>query len=229
MHSPRTTGPTAAIAAIMSGIQGHGLWTGRRQLFVRFAGEAETATLYSPEMLARALERALAAGSLHSISLAGKNPAGCAPFLVQAWSAWRASVPAMLDTDGHHSDSIAAFGSILSLVQVSVTMGDPESVTERALAILSECERHSVANALVISARDPSRDAVRDASSDDAFARLVEQMHRASPGTKLVVHPPPGAERAPLDRRYSTMLERAAAIHGDVQLLMRIPAPVGVR
>ena len=47
----RSTGPTAAIAGITPGVQGQGIWTGRRQLFVRFAGEAETAVLYTAEML----------------------------------------------------------------------------------------------------------------------------------------------------------------------------------
>ena len=32
---------TAALAGVPSGIQSQGVWQGRRQLFVRFAGEAE--------------------------------------------------------------------------------------------------------------------------------------------------------------------------------------------
>ncbi len=55
----RSTGPTAAIAGITPGIQGQGAWTGRRQLFVRFAGEAETAVLYNGEMLAKQVDRAV--------------------------------------------------------------------------------------------------------------------------------------------------------------------------
>ncbi|MEP6692680.1 MAG: hypothetical protein ABJD07_16095, partial [Gemmatimonadaceae bacterium] len=84
----------------MPGIQAQGVWAGLRQLFVRFAAEAETATLYSPEMLARALERATAMGALHSISLAGKDPASCASYIVQAWgarSATAATLKVMLD------------------------------------------------------------------------------------------------------------------------------------
>ena len=44
-----TTPTFAALAGVPAGIQAQGLWMGRRQLFVRFAGEAETATMYTSE------------------------------------------------------------------------------------------------------------------------------------------------------------------------------------
>ncbi len=37
----------AALSGIPAGVQAQGVWRGRRQRFVRFAGEAETATMYS--------------------------------------------------------------------------------------------------------------------------------------------------------------------------------------
>ena len=37
----------AALAGVPAGVQAQGVWAGRRQLFVRFAGEAETATMYT--------------------------------------------------------------------------------------------------------------------------------------------------------------------------------------
>ena len=48
---------TAALAGVPSGIQSQGVWQGRRQLFVRFAGEAETATMYRADALAREIDR----------------------------------------------------------------------------------------------------------------------------------------------------------------------------
>ena len=42
----------AALAGIPAGIQRQGLWLGRRQLFVRFAGPAETAQMYTADALA---------------------------------------------------------------------------------------------------------------------------------------------------------------------------------
>jgi hypothetical protein len=42
----------AALSGVPAGVQEQGVWMGRRQLFVRFAGEAETATLYSADAAA---------------------------------------------------------------------------------------------------------------------------------------------------------------------------------
>ena len=41
----------AALAGVPAGVQAQGVWAGRRQLFVRFAGEAETATMYTAAAL----------------------------------------------------------------------------------------------------------------------------------------------------------------------------------
>ena len=48
----QVAGPTAALAGIPAGLQAQGVWAGRRQLFVRFAAEAETATMYTADALA---------------------------------------------------------------------------------------------------------------------------------------------------------------------------------
>ena len=48
----RPSGPTAALAGVPAGLQAQGVWIGRRQLFVRFAAEAETATMYTADALA---------------------------------------------------------------------------------------------------------------------------------------------------------------------------------
>src|SRR5665213_1813585 len=73
----RSTLPSAPIAGLSPGVQSQGIWTGRRQLFVRFAGEAETAVLYSSEMLAKQLERATAPGTkivIHPAPAGEKSP-----------------------------------------------------------------------------------------------------------------------------------------------------------
>ena len=54
---------TAALAGVPSGIQSQGVWQGRRQLFVRVAGEAETATMYRADALAREIDRILTRSS----------------------------------------------------------------------------------------------------------------------------------------------------------------------
>ena len=52
--------PTAALAGVPAGLQSQGVWLGRRQLFVRFAAEAETATMYTADALAGEIRRATA-------------------------------------------------------------------------------------------------------------------------------------------------------------------------
>ena len=58
----------AALAGVPAGVQAQGVWAGRRQLFVRFAGEAETATMYTAAALVRELERQLSRSKFHSSS-----------------------------------------------------------------------------------------------------------------------------------------------------------------
>ena len=52
-------GPSAALAGVPAGIQSQGAWAGRRQLFVRFAAEAETAVMYTADALAKELRQCL--------------------------------------------------------------------------------------------------------------------------------------------------------------------------
>jgi hypothetical protein len=208
-----TKGPTAAIAGIMPGVQSEGVWTGRRQLFVRFASEAETATLYTPDMLNRYLERGIGRGGLHSVSLTGRDPLSCGEFLVDAFSAWKPTRPVMLDCDGQHHKMMDELCGVLAMVQVSVDLAWSSAAFDRALATLVAAGRCGCGSAAVL--------APRDGTSDGQLLRFVEQTHKASPGTKIVIHPPHGMERIQ-DRRYLELLEHAAAIHDDVRLVMRI-------
>jgi len=215
------TGPTAAIAGITPGVQGQGVWTGRRQLFVRFAGEAETAVLYTPEMLAKAVERAAANTALHSIAFAGRDPLSSAELITAAFGALKPSLPVMFDCDGQRPDAVAAIMGVLSMLQVTFEFGDAPTLAERALASLGHALAAKKDHALVL--------APRDATSDGQILRLVEQAHAASPNATLVLHPAPSGEKGALDRRYSTLMDQAMAIHRNIVLTMRIPSPVGVR
>jgi organic radical activating enzyme len=217
----RSTGPTAPIAGLSPGIQAQGIWAGRRQLFVRFAGEAETAVLYSSEMLGKQLERATVQSQVHSISLSGRDPLSCAPFISALFNAWSAPLPVVLESDGQRPDALADVARVLSMVQVLWEFTDAPSGTERVVASLAATAASGKEHALTL--------APRDGTSDGQILRLVEQAHAAAAGTKIVIHPAPAGEKAPLDRRYAMLLEQAMTIHRDVALTMRIPAPVGVR
>jgi hypothetical protein len=217
----RNTGPTAAIAGITPGVQGHGVWTGRRQLFIRFAGEAETAVLYSAEMLAKQISRAAGSTTLHSIALAGRDPLASAPMITEAFTKWKATLPVMLDCDGQRPDDVLAVLEVLWLVQVTFEFGDAPALAERALVSLAHAATAKKEHALVL--------APRDATSDGQILRIVEQTHAMAPDARIVLHPSPSGEKMPLDRRYATLMDQATAIHRDVTLVMRIPSPVGVR
>jgi hypothetical protein len=217
----RANGPTAAIAGITPGVQAQGVWTGRRQLFVRFAGEAETAVLYTPEMLAKQVNRAVENTTLHSIALGGRDPLASASLISETFARWKPTLPVMLDCDGQRPDDVASILGALSMLQVTFEFGDAPALAERALLCLRQAAAAKKDHAMVL--------APRDATSDGQILRLIEQAHAVSPKMLMVLHPAPGGERSPLDRRYATLIDQAMAIHPDVMLTMRIPSPVGVR
>jgi hypothetical protein len=217
----RITAPTAAIAGIHPGVQCQGVWTGRRQLLVRFAGEAETAMLYTAEMLARQIAHAVEQSPLHSISFAGSDPLASAELIAQVLTNWRSPVPVMVDCDGQRPEAVPLVADGVAMLQVTYDFGDAPASWDRALASLAAAARAERAHAAVLTPRD--------GTSDGQILRFVEQTHAAAPGTKIVVHPSEGTTRTPLDRRYATLLERAMTIHHDTVLLMRIPGPVGSR
>ena len=64
MTPPRM--PAAALAGVPAGVQAQGVWAGRRQLFVRFAGEAETATMYTSTAMLKEIDRQLGRTKVHS-------------------------------------------------------------------------------------------------------------------------------------------------------------------
>jgi hypothetical protein len=215
-----TMGPTAAIAGIAPGVQSHGIWTGRRQLFVRFAAEAETAVLYTAAMLARHLERTAVASTLHSISLSGRDPLASADLIAETFAQWKTSIPVMLDCDGQRPELIDQVTHSVSMVQITPDVVDGPA-SERALRTLASAVTAGLDHAVVLSPRD--------GATDGQMLRFVEQAHSAAPGTKIVIHPLMSPERSSLDARYATLLEQAMFIHHDTVLLMRIPGGVGTR
>jgi organic radical activating enzyme len=217
----RSTGPAAAIAGIVPGVQSQGVWTGRRQLFVRFAGEAETAVLYTAEMLIRQLVRAVERSPFHSISLSGHDPLANAELIVELFDRWRPPIPVMIDCDGQRPETIPLVTRGVTMIQVTCSFDDGPASLERAVASLVRAAAAEREHAVVLSPHD--------GTSDGQILRFVEQTHAAAPGTKIVVHPALGANRASVDERYAGLLEQAMAIHHDTVLLMRVPGPVGAR
>jgi hypothetical protein len=212
--------PTAALAGIPAGLQSQGVWAGRRQLFVRFAAEAETATMYTADALANELKRATNRSAFHSIAIAGRDPLANVDYLKVAFDKIATTLPVMLDVDGQRPAEIEDLRAFVKLTQVTVDGSFPEPQTERALDSVRVGAGAGMLHALVICADDRTTDA--------SMLRLVERAHAVSAATMVVIHP--GATTpVDKDRRWTTLFERASALHGDVRLAMRLPAPTGMR
>jgi len=216
----RTAGPTAALAGVPTGLQSQGVWVGRRQLFVRFAAEAETATMYTAQAIAQELQRAAKRSAFHSISVGGRDPLANVEFLEAAFEAGPLPLPVMLDVDGQRPDEVATLAKSVALVQVTLEGGGMEASSERALASLKVAADAGLEHAIVL--------APGEQVSDPQLLRIVEQTHAASDKTVVVIHPP---YNTPIDRdrRWVTLIERSAALHPDVRLSLRLPPPTGTR
>jgi hypothetical protein len=207
--------PSAALSGISGWVQPRGPWMGRRQLVVRFAGEAETATLYTATAFAGELARIAARSRFHSIALTGRDPLGQAPFLAAAAQVRKAPIPLMIETDGLRPESLPGLRDAVTLLQV-VPPASSGAPLERALESLAVAAQLGWQHALLLAA------GARE--SDGALLRVVEQAHRASGGTMIVVHPAPGAVATPRDRRWTEFLEQASTLHDDVRLLPALDA-----
>src|SRR5207248_5600794 len=88
------------------------------QLFVRFAAEAETATMYTADALANEIRRSTARSSFHSISISGRDPLANVEYLCAAFEKAPSPLPVLLDCDGQRPEGIAELKSVLSLAQI---------------------------------------------------------------------------------------------------------------
>jgi hypothetical protein len=209
---------TAALAGIPAGIQAAGPWSGRWQLFVRFASEAETATIYTSEALKSELKRLAARSRYHSIAIAGRDPLAEAEYLVAAFGDG-APLPVMLDHDGQRPEALGPLLRALALVQVCMDGTESDPAIERACASLALAAGKQVKHALVVVPTPETSDAL--------LLRVVERAGAASGKTEIVVHPTVESVSDP-DRRWILWLERASQVHGDVRVLPRVPAPTGM-
>jgi organic radical activating enzyme len=218
----RVAGPTAALAGIPAGLQAQGPWAGRRQLFVRFAGEAETATMYTADALANEIDRATTRSKFHSVSVGGRDPLGNVEYLAAALGAKSVRVPVMVDCDGQRPEELKALAKVVQHIQVALegSLLGPDGPTANAVETIREAAKMGAQHSLVMVADERTTDSV--------VLRLVEQANAASDKTMIVVHPATGTP-VDRDRRWTVLLERCMALHGDVQLALRLPPPTGMR
>lgn len=216
----QTMGPTAALAGIPAGLQAQGIWAGRRQLFVRFAAEAETATMYTADALVNELKRSTARSAFHSISISGRDPLANVEYLRTALERSTTTLPVMLDCDGQRPGEVDELRHVLSLVQVTLDNASLDAAEERSFETLAVAAKSGIQHALVVNADEKMTDA--------HILRVVERGHATSAAVSVVIHP---GGNAPVDRdrRWMTLFERVAALHSDVRLALRLPPPTGMR
>ena len=213
---------SAALAGVPAGVQSQGVWAGRRQLFVRFAGEAETATMYSATALIREMGRQLGRSKFHSVSIGGRDPLANVPFLIASIGETPPGIPVMLDTDGERPSAVAELAEHLSLVQVTLDFSGSDAGVARAMSTLEAAATAKRQHALVLCPREDT--------AEVQVLRIIEQASSISAAVEVVIHPTGTAtESTALDRRWATLLEQAVSTHADCRLTMRIPPPAGMR
>lgn len=217
--------PTPPIAAALAGVpvalQQQGVWSGRRQLFIKFAAAAETAMMYTSDALAREIQRALERSKVHSICITGRDALANEAFLVGCLTQLKVSVPVMLDTDGQRPAALEALQPYLALVQVSIATSLDGAAMERVVESLKQCARLGVPAAVAITGHETA--------SDSDYLRVVESVAGANGKTMIVLHPSPAEEHKPLERRWSMLMEQATAVQQDVRLALKLNGPVTPR
>jgi pyruvate-formate lyase-activating enzyme len=180
---------------------------------VRFAIEAETATIYTADALRGELKRLSARSRYHSVAIVGGDALAEHEFLEKTFNP-AGSLPLMIDHDGQRPEALYGLMDVLALMQVTMDGAEGAPAVERVCASIDIAARKKVAHAVAI---------IPDASLGDApLLRIVEQVHEASEASQVVVHPV--VDRSPeQDRRWVHWLERAMAVHGDVRILPRWP------
>ncbi len=185
---------------------------------VRFAVEAETATIYTADALRGELTRLSARSHYHSVAIVGGDALAEHEFLEKTFNP-TGSLPLMIDHDGQRPESLYGLMDVLALMQVTMDGAEGAPAVENVCNSIDIAARKKVAHAVAL---------VPDASLGDApLLRIVEQVHEASEASQVVVHPE--VDRSPeQDRRWVHWLERAMAVHGDVRILPRWPVNVRV-
>ena len=214
----RSMGPAAALVGVLPTVQTQGLAAGRRQLAVRFAGEAETAVMYSAAALAEELKRLAARATFHSVVLAGRDPLGNVECLDAALGSARLTLPVVAESDGQRPEAVRALAPLLRVVQVTTDGTAPAPALGRIHATIAAAAELGLDHSLVLCPGDHTTDA--------QLLRLVEQVHAVSERTAVIVHPEDPTGAAPLDPRWAELLAQATGLHGDVRLVRRLgPAP----
>ena len=202
----RAMGPAAALVGVLPTVQSQGVWSGRRQLAVRFAGEAETAVMYSAAALAEEMKRLTGRATFHSVALSGRDPLGNVECLAAALTSARLELPVLAETDGQRPEAVRALAPLLRVVQVSTDGAAPAPALGRIHATIGAAAELGLDHALVLEPGEHTTDA--------QLLRLVEQAHAVSERVAVVIHPDEQPGTSSLDPRWAELLAQATGLHG---------------
>jgi hypothetical protein len=191
-----------------------GVWMGRRQLFIRFAGEAETAVMYSAAALAEELRRLAARATFHSIALTGRDPLGNLECLQAALADANLSLPVLAESDGQRPEAVRPLAPQLRMLQLCTDGTAGATTLGRLYATIGAAVECGLDHALVLEPGEQTTDA--------QLLRLVEQSHAVSDKVIIIIHPEEPLGGGPLDPRWGQLLAQAVELHHDVRLLRRL-------
>jgi len=207
-------GPAAALVGVLPGVQSSGVWTGRRQIMVRFAGEAETAVMYSAAALADEVRRLASRARFHSIVLTGNDPLGNVECLKVALESAAPSLPVTVQCDGQRPEAVRELAPLLSMVEVCSDGTAGATDLGGIYSTLGAARESGLQHALALEPVEHTTDA--------QLLRLVEQSHAVSDLVSVVIHPEEPVGGGPLESRWSDLLGQAAELHDDVRLVRRL-------
>jgi hypothetical protein len=176
--------------------------------------------MYTADALANELKRSTARSAFHSISISGRDPLANVEYLRAAFGKVSVNLPVMLDCDGQRPAEIAELRDFVKLAQVTLEGPGVESSSERAFESMQVAQKAGMQHAIVL--------CVDERTTDAHVLRIVERAHATSETMSVVVHPSAGVP-VDRDRRWTTLFERASALHGDVRLALKLPPPTGMR
>jgi hypothetical protein len=176
--------------------------------------------MYTADALASEVRRGTSRSAFHSISISGRDPLSNVEYICAAFDKLSSTIPVMLDCDGQRPAEIDELKRFVTLTQVTLDGPTLEAQSDRAFESLRVAAKAGMQQALVM--------IVDERTTDAHVLRVVERAHAASESTVIVVHPGPMIP-VDRDRRWMTLFERAAALHGDIRLALRLPPPTGMR
>jgi hypothetical protein len=152
--------------------------------------------------------------------VSGRDPLGNVEYIRAALAKAESDLPVMVDVDGQRPEEIKGLRDFVTLVQVTLEGPAVDSNADRAFASIEAAAKAGMQHAVVL--------CVDERTTDAHMLRFVERAHVTSEQTMVVMHPAAGVP-VDRDRRWTSLFERASALHGDVRLILRLPPPTGMR